>query len=634
MSRRRAWSRLTAVVGVLAVLATGCTEDGEPGEEESVPEAAPSEEVTGADDEVLGAAGGEYCAGAGERDLVWAHAEEPPDLHVDDPANLLGVTSWIRQSLLEGLYGVNSSIEFVPELLAEDATVTELDDGRVRLDYRLRDGLRWSDGEPLTAEDVVNTYEIIMEGYDPATGEGATYLMTSRQGYDRIDPESWEVTSDTEFSFEMTEFFAGYPGLFDTVFPAHVVPDAETANAAWREFTLDGEPVPSSGPMIFESWDRGVEMQLVRNEQYHGAHPENGDIRNQGLACVPGVTISFVDPATALRAGEADFIMANPQVVFADQISADERFTAASVPGPAFEQLALNLENEHLADPLVREALAYAIDKSELMARLYTPLFGEALDPEGLGNPYWLTGEYEVDHQAAYAGAQIDEARARLEEAGYTLNPEGVYEHPERGPLTLRISTTADDELRIDQQTVLVEQARAAGIDLQIDNLPFPAFFQEKVFSPESIACTLSGGEHGVVYEGPETEGEVTSDCHTFDIAMFSWLGGPWPGGQHVAYLSDSPNNLQRFLSEAWDERARECDATVDEEERAACYNELARWVTTLEIDPEQGLATIPLTTKPYYFAYSNERLAAAAIASDANMAGPLAYVVDFKPVS
>ena len=629
MCRRHDRWRLFALVGALAIAISGCSSGGSPEEPD---EQASADDAANGDASASEAA--DYCAGAGDRNLVWAHGQEPPDLHVDDPANSLAVTSWVRQSLLEGLYGVNTSLEFVPELLAQDATVTELDDGRVRLEYVLRDGLTWSDGTPLTSEDVHNTYEILMEGYDRETDEGGVYLTVSRLGYDQIDPESWELHSDTEFSFEMEEFFAGYPGLFETVFPAHVIPDAATANEAWLQFEVEGEVVPSSGPMVFDSWDRAVSMELVRNDRYHGAHPDNDDVANPGLACVPGVTINFVeDPATALRAGEADFIMENPQVGFAEQISNDERFTAASLPGSAFEQLSFNLANDHLADPLVREALAYAVDKSEVMARLYTPLFGDALDPDGLGNTYWLTGENYVDHQAAYDGAQVDEARAALEEAGYTPNADGIYEHPERGPLSLRISTTGDDDLRVDQQTIIVEQALAAGIELTIENLPFPTFFEDMLFSPASAACTLAG-EHGVEVEGLDPEGPVTSDCHTFDIAMFSWVGGPWPGGQHVAYLSDSPNNPHRFASAAWDERAAECDATVDQDERAACYNELARWVTTLEIDPEQGLVTIPITTKPYYYAFATERLAAAATVIDANSAGPLVYVVDFKPVS
>ena len=62
----------------------------------------------------------------------------------------------------------------------------------------------------------------------------------------------------------------------------------------------------------------------------------------------------------------------------------------------------------------------------------------------------------------------------------------------------------------------------------------------------------------------------------------------------------------------------------------ADCFNELDRYVTTLEVDPEQGLFMLPLTQKPSFYAYSKGRLAQAAVAPDANSAGPLVNVVDF----
>ena len=122
---------------------------------------------------------------------------------------------------------------------------------------------------------------------------------------------------------------------------------------------------------------------------------------------------------------------------------------------------------------------------------------------------------------------------------------------------------------------------------------------------------------------------------------QFAWVGGPWPGGQTPAYLSgavvegpDGPigatSNPYGFRNADFDARSTECDALLDESAAADCYNELDRYVTTLELDPEQGLFMLPLTQKPDFFAYSNTLLRDGAIAPDANSAGPLANVVDY----
>jgi peptide/nickel transport system substrate-binding protein len=611
--------RLVAAAAAVALVATACGDDGgdEPSGEETTSAAGETSSPTedGGDD----VDPANYCEGGGEAELVWAHEQEPPDMHLDDPNNNLTITSWVRQSLWDGLYGVSVETEFIPELLAEDAEPTENEDGSVTIDYTLRDGLTWSDGTPLTAEHVKGTFDIIMEGYDPETGEGGVYLIGDRTGYDVISEVT--VASDTEFTIEFSEFFAGHKALFSEVFPTHVVSTAEEANAAFTEFEHDGETLPSSGPMLFDNWERGNSMTLTRNDDYHGS--TSPDVTNEGVACVTGVRINWVADTdaqiNALKAGEADFIMTQPQTAFGERISTDENFTLASQAGPIFEHWGLNLFDDHLQDPLVREALAYALDKSQVMSALYTPLFGDALDPEGLGNTYWLSNQpdYE-DHQEQYAGAQAEEAKANLEEAGYTEGANGIYEHPERGPLSLRVGTTGGNALRELQQQLIVEQMKSAGIEVVIDNVPGGDYFSERPFSEDALACANSGGTEG--------------NCDVWDITQFAWVGGPWPGGQSASYRTGSGNNNYGFANEEFDAKATECDLIVDDAERAACYNELDRYVTTLELDPEQGLFMLPLTQKPSFYAFSNQRLERGAVAPDANSAGPLVYVVDFVP--
>ena len=76
---------------------------------------------------------------------------------------------------------------------------------------------------------------------------------------------------------------------------------AQEANEILPEFTLaSGDPLPASGPMVFDSWEKGVQMNLVRNETYHGS--VSPDVTRQGeLASVDGVQINFVTDFNELR---------------------------------------------------------------------------------------------------------------------------------------------------------------------------------------------------------------------------------------------------------------------------------------------------------------------------------------------
>lgn len=544
-------------------------------------------------------------------------------MHLDDPNNNLSVTSWIRRALLEGLYGVSAATEFVPELLASEAEVVTNDDGTVTINYTLRDGLMWSNGDSLTASDVEYTWNIWAEGCDLeddgtiGDGTNCVYLTGDRTGWDLIS--DFTVNSDTEFSVTFVQFFAGWKDLLDEIYHPSFGADAAEVNDNLREWANADGVLPSAGPMIFDSWDRGVSMSMVRNDGYHGS--VSPDARNSGVAFVDGVQINFVaDTDTqinALKAGEAHIVMTQPQLAFGERLSTDENFTVASSAGPVYEHWGMNVLNPHLADSLVREALAYALDKTEVMAGLYTPLFGDALPAEGLGNTYWMSnqGPYE-DHQTMYSGALVDEAKANLEEAGYTLGDDGIYTHPDRGALSLRVGTTGGNALRELQQEIIQAQMANAGIEIVIDNVDGSAYFVERPFSDEALAAANSGGAEG--------------DPTIWDLTQFAWVGGPWPGGTSPNYTTAAGNNAYGFSNAEFDAAAPECDATVDDDERAACYNDLDKYATTLE-KGDDGLFILPLTQKPSYYGYLSSVLSGAGVAPDANAAGPLANVVDFQ---
>ncbi len=621
MNTTRRGRKLLALAAASALVLAACGSDDDSGDSgDSGTEQPDATDGDGGETETTDATDG--SAGEGGADggtLIWAHEQEPPDLHLDDPENNLSVTSWIRSALLEGLYGISGATEYYPELLASEAEIADNGDGSVTGSFTLRDDLTWSDGDDLTADDVKWTFDAIMA----KDGDNFIYLIGSRTGYDTVT--DFEVTSPTTFEITWSAFFAGYPAILNEVYPMHVFSDdpatgAAELNDALRTWTTaDGTTLPSSGPMLFDSWQKGIQMNLVRNDNYHGSN--SPDAKNKGVAYVDGVQINFVTDTdaqiNALKADEAQIVMTQPQLAFED-LAADATFTVASSAGPVYEHWGFNVNNAHLSDVLVREAVALAIDKSEVMAGLYAPLFGDTLPAEGLGNVYWLSNQdayVDAQGEAGYGAGDIDGAAAKLEEAGYALNSNGVYEHPERGVLSLRVGTTGGNRLREIQQELIQAQLAEAGITIVIDNPEGAAFFDEQPFNPDAIACATSGGAEG--------------NCELWDITQFAWVGGPWPGSSTASYLGGSENNPYGYANDDFDARSVECDATVDDAERADCYNELNEYVTTLNIDPD-GLVVVPLTQKPSFYGYTGS-LSQAGVAPDAQGAGPLTNVVDFQ---
>ncbi|NIT98644.1 MAG: hypothetical protein GWM91_25935, partial [Actinobacteria bacterium] len=111
------------------------------------------------------------------------------------------ITAWLLQPMLEDLFAVNAANAYEPELLASEPELTENDDGSVTAEFTLREGLKWSDGEDLTADDVKFTHDTIMEtdGEDEEGNPVYVLSYSSRSsGYDTVT--DFTVTSDTEFT--------------------------------------------------------------------------------------------------------------------------------------------------------------------------------------------------------------------------------------------------------------------------------------------------------------------------------------------------------------------------------------------------------------------------------------------------
>lgn len=632
MIKTRRSGRLIAAAAAMSLVIAACGGDDDTASDEPAAAEAPADEPADAPaeepadepaaaEEPADEPSSAEAAGTGVEGgtLIWAHEQEPPDLHLDDPENNLSITSWIRSALIEGFYGISGGNDYYPELLDGEAVPTTNDDGSVTITYTLRSGAMWSDGTPLTAADAKFTFDAVMAKDD--AGE-YIYLAGDRSSLEQIT--AVEVVSDTEITMTWAGFNAGWKDVNSEIYPAHIFSDdpataAAELNEALREWSHNGATLPSSGPMLFDSWERGVQFNMVRNDMYHGSN--SPDSVNKGVAYVDGVQINFVTDTdaqiNALLAGEAQIVMTQPQLAF-EQLSSSDDFTVKSSAGPVFEHWGLNLNAKHVNRPEVREALALAMDKSEVMAGLYTPLFGESLPAEGLGNVFWLSNQAPYENHAGDAGygaGDIDSAKAALESAGYVMGSDGIYEHPEDGRLTLRVGTTGGNRLREIQQELLQAKFAEAGIEIVIENVQGAAYF-DIPFGEDHLACAMSGGTEG--------------NCDTWEITQFAWVGGPWPGSMGQILRSGGGNNTYGFMNDEFDALIDTCDGTVDDDERAACYNTMDKYATTLEMDPENGLFMMPITQKPSFYGYTSD-LVSAGVAPDAQGAGPLANVVDFQ---
>ncbi len=549
-----------------------------------------------------------------EDTIVWLHDIEPATLNGQSESNLGSSTaSWISQGLLEGLFGVTTDLGYEPELLDVTPIPEETDDGVV-IEYTLKDDLVWSDGEALTTQDVAYTFERIAEGCGIDSDDSiqdnsdadCVLDWVDRSGYSAIT--ALDIVSEQEFSVTLSRPVGDWQRLFDTVFAEHSFGDSSAQlEDRLLTFSNDGAVLPSSGPYELDSWTPGEFLALTPNENHR-------DFDNASPTAQSQVIVRFLPNRatleTNLDAGRGHFILndiANePLAVESSDI------TFASTGGWQWEHLGMNLTNSHLENVVVREAVAAALDKPALSTSVFEPFHGVTSDSGALGNSFWMSYQAAyVDNQAEYAATDLDLVTENMESLGYARDEGGSWVHPELGEPAFRIAVIEGDLFRIELANQIVAQLDAVGFDSSVVEIPGGDFF-----------TTSASGE------GPFASNQ------TWDLTLFSWASGPWPGGQISAYGGQSSanniNNIYDYSNGVFDEAAQACSTALDPAEVANCFNELDLFATTVTGDT--GLFIVPLGERPSILAYNGTILAEPVI-NDFPGAGPLTALSHLSPI-
>ena len=380
------------------------------------------------------------AAGGGTLVFAW---QEPETLH---PFYSTGTqtNALVYRVAVEGLVGVSPDGAPRPVLATE---IPSTANGAARLDdaggmvvrWTIRDGVRWSDGAPLTSADVRFTWRTVMS--DPK--------VATREGYDRM--ADVETPDERTVVVRYRSIDVAYATRFDALLPRHLLDGADSAAiAAYARAPL------GTGPFRITEFASGDHVTAERNAGY----------RVPGKPALDRVIFRFVgsvDAAKAqLKAGEVDAALSLGEPDTAD-LERERDISVLSAISPAVETLAFNLAQPASGDIAVRRALLLATPKAGIVEKL---LFGRTR-PAATEVPYgWAAPK-------ALAQEGYDPARARdvLERAGWLTGADGV--RAKAGVrASLRIVSTTGNRLREQIEQVLVDEWRAIGVEARIQNVP------------------------------------------------------------------------------------------------------------------------------------------------------------------
>ncbi|HHX09745.1 MAG TPA: hypothetical protein GX729_00005 [Firmicutes bacterium] len=300
--------------------------------------------------------------------------EEPPDLQSITCTDTVSMD--VLNATLEGLVRLNANGEYEQGSgLAESWTIS--DDGLVYV-FKLKEGLKWSSGEPLTAHDFEYAWKKVV---DPRTASQYNYMMFFVKGAKAVanveipdkeaDPDGYEraiaelqeamdnmgVKALDDLTLEVTleapsAFFLSLCA-FSPYFPLN-----QKAHEQWgEEYATELDKILYCGPFVIDEWKHGSKMVLKKNPNYWDAN----NVKIEQINC--DMIKDINTPVTMYEATELDVIGVPGDFIPKFQSERPDEFR--QMPEAVTFYLECNLNHPLLKDARVRQALSLALDRQE-----------------------------------------------------------------------------------------------------------------------------------------------------------------------------------------------------------------------------------------------------------------------------
>lgn len=440
---------------------------------------------------------------------------------------------------VEGLARTDNDGNYVPQLAKSIPTVGN---GKVRVsgtkmdvEWELQPGLKWSDGQPVTSQDIVFTWQTWMKDAK----------VVNRAGFSEI--EAIDTPNETTAIVKYKSVYASYFLNFGGIMPKHLLQGVEDIS----KHDYNRKPL-GTGPFVVTDFRAGDSITVERNPNYRVKDKPYLD--KIIFKSVPTSEVAIAQ----LKAGEVHGMwnILESQTV---ELEKDQSVTILVTPSPSVERIELNTAvNKDMTDPdsahpvlgdiAMRKALLWATPKQQLIDKL---LFGKAKPGASPVSQGWAAYKEPQD------GYDPAKANAELDRAGWVKGSDGIRSKGgARASLTITSTTGNQTRERVEQ--VLVDEYKQIGVELKIQNQPSAVF----------LSGSWTAGD-------PRKRG-------SYDLAMYASSPGIDPHitvatRYHSKQIPSAANNgigqnYTRFKNPEADKAIDEAGATLDLEKRKAAY--------------------------------------------------------------
>jgi len=326
-----------------------------------------------------------------------------------------------------------------------------LDDGKL-LKFVLKPGIRWFDGVEVTAADVEFTYKLMI---DPATPTAYAGDFKAVSSFTVTGKYSFEVRYDEPFARSLVTWASA-------ILPRHALEGQDLMNTEQSRNPL------GAGPYKLSVWEPGRRIVLDVNPDYFEGRAYLDQVVYR---IIPDLSTMFLE----LKAGNLDMMGLTPQQYLHQTTGRewDEKFKKYKYLSFGYTFLGYNLQNPMFSDVRVRQALAHAIDKQEIVKGVLLGLGMPTIGPYKPGT--WIYNESIKDY-----AFDPQKAKAMLAEAGWTPGAKGVLTKDGK-PFSFTILTNQGNDQRIKTATIIQQRLKEIGIEVAIRTVEWAAFIKEFV---------------------------------------------------------------------------------------------------------------------------------------------------------
>jgi len=328
--------------------------------------------------------------------------------------------------------------------------------------FHLRDDVKWSDGQPFTADDVLFTFnDIVLNQALAATGKGN---FTAVQNVEAVNPTTVKFNLSRPFS-ALPSYLAYNAGIL----PRHAFASQDPFND--NAFNK-GKPV-SSGPFKVESYASGDSVVLTRNDAYFGGKPY---LDKLVFKVVPDANTQI---AQALSGELSIMILDNKAAV--DRVKSAQQVRVEPRQLVQYYWLSLNQTDPRFTDVRVRQAFDYAIDRQAIITAVekgYGKPANSAIVPA-------FTTYYDASHDSDYA-FNPDKAKQLLASAGWQPGPDGILQKDGQ-PFQFTMDVGQRGVLQPTNE-LIQQNLKAVGIQADLNSMEWNSYIQKVVVNRDYTA--------------------------------------------------------------------------------------------------------------------------------------------------